>query len=176
MREADTVKVGMTKKTHGTKGALKLSVKDAFVEDVLQIDVAFLKIHGKLVPYFIEHFDFTNHLLVKFEDVDSPEAAIPLTSKEFFVRKEAINISADESEETPAFEKLIGFQIIDEISGPVGTINDLIELPQQLMALVNYQGNEVMIPLHEALVSAIDQDQRIIKMQLPEGILSINEQ
>jgi 16S rRNA processing protein RimM len=175
MTETDTVKVGMTKKTYGTKGELKLAVKDVFVEDLLKVDVAFLKIQGKLVPYFIEYFDYTNNLLVKFEEVDSPEAASKLTSKEFFLRKEAIKVDLTDEADTPELEKLVGFQINDDTVGPVGKIEELIEMPQQLMAIVIYQDREVMIPLHVDLVSEIDQDQRIIKMKLPEGILSIND-
>jgi len=167
--------VGKTRKTHGVKGGVRLKIEEEFVEDVLNVDVAFLKIQGKFLPYFIEGFEYTNNLIVKFEDVHSPEDAIPITSKDFFIR--AKDIQKKETiafrEGTMEFGKLLDFTIYDEATGLVGKIMDIHEFPQQEMAEVDYQGKEIFIPLNQDLIASVDEKARTLLMKLPEGLLDL---
>jgi 16S rRNA processing protein RimM len=44
-------------------------------------------------------------------------------------------------------------------------------MPQQEMAFLDYRGREVLIPLNEQLIISIDETQKHILMDLPEGLL-----
>lgn len=171
----DFILVGKTKKTHGVRGGVKLQLEDRFLEDVLKVDVAFLKIQGKLLPYFVEGFDFTNKLIIFFEDIKTPEAAIPITSKEVYVRKKDLSSPAEVTFQTGKLQygKLEGFEIYDTEFGTIGRIEAVMEFPQQEMAQVNYQGKEVLIPLNDQFILAFDAEQKQVTMTLPEGILSL---
>ncbi len=166
--------VGKTKKTYGVKGAVKLQVEDKFLDDVAQATVAFLKIQGKFLPYFIEYFDFTNSLIVKFEGIDSPEKAVSVASKELYVYKKDIKKVV---EELPS-EKLIyaqfeGFTIHDVGLGEIGEIIEIHEFPQQEMAEVHFNNKEILIPLNKSLISSVDMENQKIIMQLPDGLLDL---
>lgn len=167
--------VGKTRKTHGVKGGVKLAIEEKFIEDVLQVEVAFLKMQGKFLPYFIEKFEYTNNLIVRFEDINSPEEAHPVTSKEFYIRSSDIKQQETITyrEGNLAFGKLIGYTIHDKVVGVVGKIVDIHEFPQQEMAEVDVQGKEVFIPLNEQLILSSDDHQQIVQMQLPEGLLDL---
>jgi 16S rRNA processing protein RimM len=167
--------VGKTRKTHGIKGGLGLEVEERFIEDVLNVDVAFLKVQGKLLPYFIEEFEYTNKLVVKFEDVNTPEEALAITSKEFYIRENDI-----QEKESVAFRdgnlvfgKLVGFTIQDERLGYVGEILEVLEFPQQEMASINYKEKEVFIPLNDELIVSISKADKTVLMNLPEGLLEL---
>lgn len=169
------IRVGKTRKTHGIKGGVKLEVEDRFLEDVLKVDVAFLKIQGKYLPFFIEGFDYTNKLIIYFEEIETPEAAVPLTSKDFFIRKKDIS-----EQSTIAFQdsnlqygKLLGFEIYDQSLGRIGEIEKIMEFPQQEMAQLTYDAREVLIPLNDQLILEIDEKTKKVKMQLPEGLLHL---
>jgi len=41
------------------------------------------------------------------------------------------------------------------------------------MAFVDYDGREVMIPLHPSFVVKEDREQKVLMLKLPEGILDI---
>lgn len=167
--------VGKTRKTHGFKGGVKLDIEDKFVEDVLKVDVAFLKIEGKFLPFFIDDFEYTNKLIVRFEDIHSKEEAVAVTSKEFYIREKDIQQKerVTHLEGNLIYGKLVGYAIQDETVGAIGEILEILEFPQQEMAQVNYQEKEILIPLNNQLISSIDDTKKIVLMALPEGILSL---
>ena len=167
------VLVGRTRKTQGVKGNIKLEIKEQFVEDVLNTEIAFLKVQGKLLPYFIEKFDFTNALTVKFEDIDSPEAAIPITSKEYYLREQDISQVSEYQEGELEFGKLIGFEIFDQRGIKIGPIQDIQEFPQQEIAIVNYHSKDLYIPLNEQLILSVDLEKQAVHMDLPDGLLEL---
>lgn len=170
------ISIGFTKKMSGVKGELKVAVKDQYLEDYLQATVVFLKIQGKTAPFFIENHNVSNSLLVKFEDINDRNAALPLTGKEMLLReKDLIPEEEREFEVTDnlLFRKYEGFVIIDKTAGKIGKIEEIVEFPQQEMAVVIYQENEIYVPLHEDLIVEIDDIEKNILVELPEGLLEL---
>jgi ribosomal 30S subunit maturation factor RimM len=41
------------------------------------------------------------------------------------------------------------------------------------MAIVVYEGREVLIPLHEDLIVEADHEAQVVTMRLPEGLLEL---
>ncbi|MEM9821117.1 MAG: ribosome maturation factor RimM [Bacteroidota bacterium] len=169
----DTVQIGYTKKAFGVKGELKLSVEDHFMGSLEEIEVLFLELGGRQVPYFVEWIRLEHNTFVKFEEVDSKETASRLSSKKLFVRKEDLREDAD-WDEGLVFGKYKGYKIQDEQLGVIGQIARIEAFPQQEMAMVEYQGKEIMIPMHENLISRVDELLQILWMNLPEGILDLS--
>jgi 16S rRNA processing protein RimM len=170
------ISIGYTKKMSGIKGELKVSIEDQYLEDYLQTEVVFLKIQGKNAPFFIEKHHVSNSLMVKFEDVNNRNDALPLTGKEILLReKDLIPEEAREFEvtDTLEFKKYEGYLIADKTAGDIGKIEEVVEFPQQEMAVVTYQDNEIYLPLHEDLMLEIDEVQQRILVELPEGLLDL---
>lgn len=172
------ISIGFTKKEHRLKGELKLLVKDEYLEDLLKTPVIFLSIKGRHLPYFVEEAILENELIIKLEDVDSKEAAHLLSSKEIFLQ--AANILKKEEKELElevqsilVFGHLVDFTLVDTELGELGKIEEVIEFPQQEMAVISYQEKEVFIPLHESLIEKTDEKKQYIYMNLPEGILDV---
>lgn len=168
--------IGFTKKGHRLKGELKVMVEDEYLEDFLKTPVIFLSINGRYLPYFVEKAGLENELILKLEDVDSKEAARPLSSKEMFLQ--SANITKKEEKESELesdliFGHLVNFTLIDTEVGELGKIEDVVEFPQQEMAVISYHEKEVFIPLHERLIEKIDEKKQYIYMNLPEGILDM---
>ncbi|MDX1942637.1 MAG: ribosome maturation factor RimM, partial [Saprospiraceae bacterium] len=153
-------------------GELKIQIEEEYLEDFLQAEVIFLEISGKQVPYFIEKIRSGNEMLLKLEDINSREAATPLASKEIFLREEDL-LPVEEGEVDFDYEDLIGFQIIDTEAGSIGKIEKVIEYPQQMMAVLQYQEREILIPLHENLIHDINIEEQTIIMNLPIGLLDL---
>lgn len=167
--------VGFTKKAHGLGGELKLQIEPKFIEDVLKADVIFIEMRGQKIPQFIEKIREGNAILVKFEDIKNRSQAEEMESKAMFLR--AADILDDDEREIETdddglqFEFAIGFRIIDSTLGDLGEIVRIEEFPQQEMAFIFHNKNEVMIPLNEAFLIEIDEENRQIRMDLPEGLL-----
>jgi len=171
------IPIGFTKKCHGLKGELKVHITDQYLEDFTKAPVVFIEIKGKHVPHFIEQVRIGNDLILKMEDIDSKETAQELTSKEMFLQpKHILKIEEREfesSDEDLLFEKYLDFSIIDTNLGDIGKIEEIVEFPQQEMAVVIRNEKEIYIPLHDDLIENIDLEKQYIYMSLPEGILEL---
>ena len=101
----DLISIGFTKKTYGTKGELKVKIKENYLEDFLKSDILFLGIQGKEVPFFKEYFKVSGSPLLKLEEIDDRDAASGLTSKEIFLRRS--DVLSEEEREFEVVEDMI---------------------------------------------------------------------
>lgn len=173
---SDYQSIGFTKKTYGVKGELKLTIPDKHLEDFAQAEVLFLGLAGRKIPYFIEYVNFENPFTVKFEDHDSKESALELTGKEIFMRTKDLLLEEEKVFEIEGglfYEKYVHYQIQDKSQGLLGEIVAIIEYPQQEMAAIIIEEKEVLIPLNEQLIIAIDEETKTISMDLPDGLLNL---
>ena len=58
--------------------------------------------------------------------------------------------------------------------GLLGAIEAIIEYPQQEMAALTIEGKAVLIPLNEQLIISIEAETKVIRMDLPEGLLALD--
>ena len=166
------VAVGFTKKTHGSQGELKITLKDEYFDDFVKSGVLFINMQGKPLPFFIENLREAGELILKLETVESPNDAKNLTSKELFLREKDIKISKKEGE-VLTFELLVGFELHDEHAGLIGKIAAVETLSHQHLAVVTYEEREVFIPLHPSLVVSINELSKRIVLRLPDGLLDL---
>ncbi|MEL6926755.1 MAG: ribosome maturation factor RimM [Bacteroidota bacterium] len=170
------IEVGQLKKPHGVNGEIRLMIKDQYLEDVLQCDILFVEIKGKPLPYFVDSFRESGQLLIRFEDIETPEAARPLNGKKILIRQSDVledakrqMVASDELE----YARCVGYEMIDLEKGPLATIRAVEAFPQQEMAVIDYDGRELFIPLHADLIERIDEAARQITVKLPEGLLEL---
>lgn len=168
------VQIGKVGKPHGLTGTLKFIIDERYVEDFVENEAIFLEIKGKKVPFFMEEVREGNDMLVKLEEVDTPEAAQALSGTPVFLRSE--DLLPEVARETSAelqYERYIGYTILDAFLGEIGVIQDIIALPQQFMATLEVAGKEVLIPMHPHFIKKIDDGTKVVMMELPEGILEL---
>ncbi len=169
-----TFLIGSTKRPHGLKGELKLYVEEKYVEDLMNAEILMIDIKGRPTPFFIEDIRFGNNIIAKFEDVNTPEAAMSIANKEISLRESDL-IPDDEREieiETMPYEHCIGYTIVNE-GETVGIIDNIVEYPQQEMAILNYKNKEVLVPLNQHFIKKVDDKNKVIEMGLPEGLLDL---
>jgi 16S rRNA processing protein RimM len=170
------IEIGYTKKCHGVKGELKIQVEDNYLEDFLKAKVVFIEIKGRHVPHFIENVRSGNDLLLKLEEVDSKNVAHELTSKTMFLQPKQVLKKEErefEVESNLEFEKYVDYTIWDMEQGEIGKIKEVVEFPQQEMAIIFQNEKEILIPLNESLIEKIEDKKQCIYMNLPEGLLEL---
>ncbi len=174
MAEQVFISIGFTRKTHGVKGELKCSVGEDFEEIVTKKGRVFLDQRGRKLPYFVESIRGAGEPIIKFEDVNNREDALLLQAREMFLLEADLPLDfIVEDEEELVFGYLKGYGLVDKTLGPVGVIDEVMEMPQQEMAVVRYKGREVLIPLNERLITKIDEAERKVWLDLPEGLLDM---
>ncbi len=162
--------IGKVGKTHGTNGGLRLRVDDPYTDSVLEAEVLFVQVGGQPAPYFVEDWISEAPPIVKLEEVDQKESAQQLSGQELYLRDEDLLPEVAEEED---YRVLIGYRIYDQEEGAVGKIEDIMELPEQVLAVVNYEGREILIPVHQDFVLDIDQKAKAMHMNLPNGLLGL---
>ncbi|MCE2790591.1 MAG: hypothetical protein LW630_11860 [Saprospiraceae bacterium] len=163
-------KIGIVQKPVGRDGALKIDVQDDFFDDFIASDHLFIKMNGAFVPWFIEEKWETNYLMVKFEEVDSPEDAAKFTLRDIFLRTS--DIHSDSFLQKKESFGWVGFSILQD-GKVIGTISEIVEYPSQLMAIVPLKGKQILIPLNEAFIEKIDSSRKYLYMNLPDGLLGL---
>lgn len=170
----DYVEIGRIRKPHGLGGEIKGDIDERFWEDVAGIDAFFVEIKGEKTPYFIDYLRGKGTLIMKFEDINTKEDASLFTSKPLFLRREDISLSEEEISDTGLeFSYLEGYELHVEELGKVGRIQEVEEYPQQEMARVEEGEKMFLVPLRDAWILSVDENKKIVVMDLPEGLLDI---
>lgn len=159
-------------KLHGHQGEVIIKLGNDFRNNLPVLEWVFLKYEGKPVPFLISGSEYSGSdtLLLRFEGYDSSEKVKEfLNCKVFLTQK---NPGIPKSRDP---ENILGFKIHTIDNKLIGIITRITENPGQLLLNVDTgSGNNVLIPLHENLISRVDRRRRIITMDLPEGLTELN--
>ncbi len=166
-------RIGRLGKPHGVKGEISFQFSDD-IFDRVDADYLVLELDGIMVPFFMEEYRFKNDevALMKFEGVDSENRARELTGTEvYFPRALA---EADESQ--LSWAEIMGYNVLDAQSGDVVcTLEELDETTvNNLFVVSTPAGNEILIPANNDTIVAIDRKERSITVEIPQGLLEIN--
>jgi 16S rRNA processing protein RimM len=172
MNKADCFHLGYVAKLHGYKGEVSLFLDVTNPEDYTGLDAVYIELGGQLTPFFIENFKLKNkgYAAVKFEGVDTENDARILLRKSLFLPSEILpELSGTEFYD----HEVIGFQVKDSSFGPVGVIENVIDLQANPLLQIMNGEKEVLIPLLKDLVQEIDRKKKIMVIKAPEGLIEM---
>lgn len=163
--------IGWTGKAHGLKGEIKLRVLEHYEEDLLEVDSVL--IGEPPVPFFVESLRGGGALIAKFEGIDTREQVTLLSNKPLF----ALSSKVPEREPEPdtPYDALVGWFIEAEDYPRLGPIKEIMDLPQHYLAVIEHDGRDVLIPLHENLVTDVRETDQTLVLDLPTGLLAEEE-
>ncbi|MBF0710204.1 MULTISPECIES: ribosome maturation factor RimM [unclassified Gemella] len=166
------LKVGKIINTHALKGELKIMSTSDFIDERLKVGSVLLISRGNqvikevIVENAREHKGF---FLVKFEGIDNIEEAEKFKNLQLKVDEE--NLSDLEDGEFYFYE-IIGCKVIDENKNIVGEIVDILQTGANDVWVIKTDKNkEILIPYIEEVVKNIDIDNKIINIELMEGLI-----
>ena len=164
--------LGYIVRTHGVKGQVVAFFDVDYPEDYEEFESVFLQLNGKLVPFFINALDIqpNGRIILKFEDVDSIVEAEKLKNIPLYLPLDQL---PELDEDQFYFHEVIGYSVVDEQLGELGTIREIYEMPHQDLMAMDYQGVEVLIPVQDELILRADKTARKLYVNLPEGLVDI---
>ena len=171
MHEKVLTEIGFIRKTQGFKGEVILAVNTGNAEDLLNSKYLFLNMDGSMVPFYVEEFSAQGtQAVISLEDVNTHEAATKLVSRKVFLPGNELPEGFSNEDD---LKSILGFTIIDEKKGNLGSVKDVAETPGQLMIFFDYSNVEVMLPLNDQTLLKIMKRKKEIHVILPEGLLEI---
>jgi 16S rRNA processing protein RimM len=165
------IKIGHIAAAHVVEGQLVLQHNLGRKSDLAGVESFFLETQeGRFLPYFLTETRArdASESLLRVEGINTREKALTLIRKSVWLETPVAQKLADKS----APIALLGFTVVDQ-GKPLGPVLEVIEQPAQILLRLDVEGKEVLAPLHEGTLEGIDHKKRLIKLNLPEGLLDI---
>jgi len=157
----DYIPVGRVLSTRGLRGEIRFRYYNDSETNLCGYAALFADRDGQKIelrPSRVE--PRRGYFLIQFTEVDTPEAATPLVGRELFVREEDLP-RLNEGEYYDY--QLIGLKVINEHDEPVGQVTEVIHTKANDVIVIEGE-REVLVPLREEFILAIDVDAASIRI------------
>lgn len=173
IKEDEVYQIGNLTRTHGVRGELAFQFTDD-VWDRVEADYLFLRLDGLLVPFFLEEWRFRSDsiALLKFEDIDTADAANRLVGADVYFPKALTPSEIDEEDLT--WQHFTGFEVVrgEDLLGTVTAVYD--QTANILLEVTTPDGHDILIPAHEDFILSADHRERRLYVSVPDELLSLN--
>ena len=166
----DLVAIARIVRTRGLKGEVVADILTDFPErfEILS-DVTAVRESGEWFDLKIENVWFQNgRVILKFAGYDSIESGETLRNIEICVpESEAVELEADEYFDW----ELVGCKV-ETVSGElIGNVRELMRTGGTELLVVDGDAKEFLIPFANAICVEVDIENKLIKIDPPEGLL-----
>lgn len=171
MDNQDYIYLGKILKPFSYKGELKIYIEDFYIDQIKELDYFLLKIQGSYIPFTIKSItkNKSNIFRIFLDGIDSEDLAKKLADVKIYAENNLIK--------TEVLEKKNNYIFIDYViynnNAIIGKIIDIIENENQDLFEVVFNEKRILIPLVDEFVVNIDNDNKKIIMNLPEGLTDL---
>ncbi len=171
MRVDDCFLLGYVIKPHGLKGEVSVLLDVDYPEVYKEMESVFLEIDRRLVPFFISALSLSgDRAVVRFEDIDTFEQAESIKGCALYLPEDELPEMDDDQF---YFHEIIGFQVIDDAAGLIGTVKHVYDSGKQDLLAIDHGGTEILVPVIDEIVKRVDRENNTLYVTLPDGLLDI---
>ena len=174
IKKDEVFKIGIFNKPHGVKGEISFTFTDD-IFDRVDCDYLVCLLDGIFVPFFIEEYRFRSDstALVKLEGIDTAERARMFTNVEVYFPVK----HAEEAEDGElSWNFFVGFRMEDVRHGELGEVVEVDTTTVNTLFVVEQEdGEELLVPAQEEFIVEINQEKKLITVELPEGLLNLED-
>ena len=159
-------RIGQVLKSNGRDGELLVSFSGISPEDIDLEEPVFIEFDGLPVPFYFEAFSQrgNSRALVRLTGVRSLTDADELAGAVLYAEDD---LYEDEEED------LTGWTVLDADGTKVGTVSAHEDIPGNPCIWVETGHGECLLPLREELVLDVDETEKTLRMEIPEGLLNL---
>lgn len=165
--------IGSVTKTHGIHGEMAMTLDQDV--DLAELRCIVFDMDGIYVPFFVSAVRTrgASAVLVTLDGITDEVQAAEFTGKQLFALKEDVDIDDNEIDPDNIYlEDLIGFKLIDTDGTEVGIISGYDDSTENtLFTVANTDGDDILIPAVDDLITDIDIEAKILTMNLPSGLI-----
>lgn len=163
--------LGTLTKPFGLKGALCAYFDVDDCERYLDLDAVFIETDGEMLPYIIEDLQFrgNNQFVIKLQDVDIDNVREFVQTELYLPLSRLPKLTGNRF----YFHEVIGFQVVDEQLGEIGTCKGFMELTNNPLMQVDHDGTEILIPASSEFVTNVDRENKTLHVTTPEGLVEL---
>lgn len=162
--------LGRITKPFGVKGQVVFFLDVDDPEEYATLDSVLIDVKGTLVPHFIKELRLNgNKATVTFEEL-SPEESLALVGRELYL---PLDVLPQLEGNRFYFHEVVGFAVIDQQRGPIGTLQSVIEYPAQPLFQIDCNGTEILIPVIDPVIKQVDREGRTLHIAAPKGLIEL---
>ena len=134
--------------------------------------ILFVEINNALVPFFIDSLSINDKgfAKIKFEGVDSEQDAKALVKKQLFL---PLSLLPELDGNHFYFHEIEGFKVNDKQKGFIGEVIKVLEVNNNPLLELHYEGKEILIPLQDEFLVNVDRDTQTLEVHCPEGLIDL---
>lgn len=173
MRKEDCFFLGTVVAKYSFKGEVLIKLDTDDPEAYLSLQSFLLEDESHLIPYFTTKVQLhkSQLLRVSVEGVKSEKQADLMIGKSVYLPLDQLPKLDDDQF---YFHEIIGFEVIDSLQGPIGTITGVNDASSQVLLEVEHNDREILIPLVDELIQQLDKQQKQLYLSIPEGLLDLD--
>lgn len=170
--KTDCYRLGSIAKLHSYKGEVTIYLD---VDDPLEyknLESVFVEYDNKLVPFFLERIQIRpkGFAVVKFMDIETERQAQKLVKCGLYMPLETLP-ELDQNEFY--YHEIEGFDVVDEEHGAIGKVIRVMDLSNNPLIAVEFNGQELLIPKQDQFIQQVDKDKRTLYVKAPEGLIDM---
>ena len=173
----ELIVIGHYNKTHGVVGEISATLDVDL--DVLQgLSCLVSEMDGIYVPFFVNACrpKSSETVLLMIDGIESEMDAAKLVNCDIYaLKREFRQESEDNDADGYPLDYFIGFELIQDGGDTVGEIIGVDDSTENAIFIVDCQGQELMVPANDDLIVEFDLDKKTILMDLPQGLLDLND-
>ena len=153
-------------KSNGRDGELLMSFVGIAPEDIDTREPVFIEFDGLPVPFYFESFTprGNSRALVRLTGVHNLTDADELAGAILYAEDD---LYEDEEQD------LTGWTVLDADGTKAGTVTAHEDIPGNPCIWVETGHGECLLPLREELVLDVDETEKTLRMEIPEGLLDL---
>lgn len=163
--------LGTLTKPFGLKGELCAFFDVDDCERYLDLDAVFIETDGEMLPYMVENLQYrgNNQFVVKLLDVDINNVREFVQTELYLPLSRLPKLSGNRF----YFHEVIGFKVVDDRLGEIGTCKDFMELANNPLMQVDHDGAEILIPASQQFITEVDRENKILFVSTPDGLVDL---
>jgi 16S rRNA processing protein RimM len=163
--------IGRITRTHGVKGNLVVILDVDDPSRYKKTKTVHVLMNGLFVSHEVTSFSINGkNAIIHIKNFDTVEdASIFLKSEIYLPLDELPKLKGNRI----YFHEAIGMMVTDEIEGKLGPIVKIMDLPEQPVAVVDFDGKELLFPFLTLFFKNIDRKNKELLVRLPEGLVDI---
>jgi 16S rRNA processing protein RimM len=172
MNISELFQAGYITKIYGFKGELIAQLDDnIIIDEYLEKEPIFFIKENKPVPFkfSIINFRTDGKLRIKIQGIDSDAEAQQFLKTKIFFKKNKCKFNQQISD----LDAIINYNVIDKKYGNIGKVEKYSIFPAQNIIHVSFNKKEILIPYIDELIEKIDDIEKIIYVNTPDGLIDM---
>lgn len=171
MTKKDCFALGYISKRIGNHGDLSFILDVDDPKKYAKLESVFVELNNSLVPFFIKKIKLRGSTaVVTIDGIDTIEKAEEITKSSLYLPLSFLPLLTGKKF---YFHELPGFSVSDKKHGDIGTLDEVLDYPQQAIFQIKFGKHEILIPAKEEFIVNIDRENRKLELDAPDGLIDI---